>query len=945
MYRNNKLSLAVSVAIGVSFAGIANAELEEVIVTATKRAENIQDVPIAISALGGDSLKELNVHTFDEYVQYLPNVVSAGIGPGAREVYIRGSASEQGSVTVSSAQGSAPGVALYLDEMPVSFGARNLDLYAADLQRVEVLAGPQGTLFGASSQSGTVRMITNKPVIGEFEGRVDLGISTTSGGDDSNKMEAMINLPLGENVAMRLVGFSDNQGGYIDNVGGTFAPSGPVVDRNQLSGYGTRFDKRPNSTLESANNASLVEDDWNEATYNGFRIGVAADINEDWSVLVQHTSQELDVEGSFLIDPRLGDDKSQKYAPERTQDDFGLTTWTLEGRVANLDVVYTGGYLDRDVDALVDYTHYNNGGGYITYYLCSGGAAGATAAVSQQENSCFDPTKMYRDQTNNERTTHEFRVSTDADNRVRLLGGIYINDVKTTSIGEFQYLSTGDAFTEFNRATYGDDYPAYGVGNVTVDVAGTTAGATPRGPETTFFNDFTRDEEEIAFFGEIAFDVTEKLTASLSARRYELDTQLQGASNFSFGCRYDGAGATDDDDNVVAATTDACNSDGYSNDVTSRFLTIGEYGATGDEQAYLNAKSPNGARPMFRGGATDKLTNSDSLEAIKDGRLDISDINRDGSTTEKDTIIKVSLDYQLTDDIMLYTVYSEGYRPATQNRNAGQLGSRQEGNYAGYVVPAVAVTDTLENIEIGMKGTFLDNTLRFNATYYQAEIENLQVSRFDPSNVAFLVFMENVGDAESSGIDADFQWAATDQLTISGAFSFLDTEITRVNDQLVGVAVPVGSDLPLASDFSGNLRARYDFTMDSIGADAFVSASVTYRGETLAGIVGSAAFMDDTGLLAYGATSGVETQTYADTFGAVDDSTGALPVNSRFVNEAATTLNASMGISKDNWNAEFFINNITSEEGAMMETAGKFTAEQSVMRPRTMGLRFSYDFE
>ena len=103
--------------------------------------------------------------------------------------------------------------------------------------------------------------------------------------------------------------------------------------------------------------------------------------------------------------------------------------------------------------------------------------------------------------------------------------------------------------------------------------------------------------------------------------------------------------------------------------------------------------------------------------------------------------------------------------------------------------------------------------------------------------------------------------------------------------------------------------------------------------------------MDDTGLLAYGATSGVETQTYADTFGAVDDSTGALPVNSRYVNDAATTLNASMGISKDNWNAEFFINNITSEEGAMMETAGKFTAEQSVMRPRTMGLRFSYDFE
>ena len=944
MYRNNRLSLAVSIAMGVSFAGMASAELEEVIVTATKRAENMQDVPIAISALGGDSLKELNVQTFDEYVQYLPNVVSAGIGPGAREIYIRGSASEQGSVTVSSAQGSAPGVALYLDEMPVSFGARNLDLYAADLQRVEVLAGPQGTLFGASSQAGTVRMITNKPVIGEFEGRVDLGISTTAGGADSNKMEAMINLPISDNVALRMVGFSDNQGGYVDNAQGSFTPSGAVIDRNSL-GYGPYYKNFPATTSKSINNTSLTEDDWNDASYNGFRIGVAADISEDWSVLVQHTSQELDVEGSFLIDPRLGDDKSEKYSPERTQDDFGLTTWTLEGRVSNLDVVYTGGYLDREVDAVVDYTHYNNGGAYITYYMCSGNiyAADPTTEI----NTCFDPTKTYRDQTKNERTTHEFRVSTDADNRVRLLGGVYINDVETTSIGEFQYFGAGDAFSEFNQLYYGNpDYPAYQLGNVTVDTAGTTAGSEPRGPGTVFYNDFTRTEDEIAFFGEIAFDINEKLTASVSARRYELETQLQGASNFSFGCRYNGAGAADPATATAAdAATEFCTSEKFSNDVTARFLALGELNASGEsfKDEFLALTSPSGEKDMFRGGAIG--SNQNTYDSVQSGALDISDINRDGTTTEKDTIIKVSLDYQLTDDVMVYGVYSEGYRPATQNRNAGRTASRQTGVYEGYLVPAVAVTDTLENIEFGMKGTFLDNTLRFNATYYQADIENLQVSRFDPSNVAFLVFMENVGDAESTGVDADFQWAATDQLTISGAFSFLDTEITRVSDQLQGIAVPTGSDLPLASDFSGNLRARYDFTMDSVGADAFVSASMTYRGETLAGIVGSAAFMDDTSLLAYGAESGVDRKNEGGTFGSVVDSTGALPLNSRFVNKAAITLNASMGMSKDNWNAEFFINNITSEEGAMTETAGKFTPEQSIMRPRTMGLRFSYDFE
>ena len=183
MFRKSELSLAISAAIASSAAGLAPAaEIEEVIVTATKRAESSQDIPIALQALGGDSLKELRAETFDKYIDFLPNVVSAGNGPGQKEIHIRGSATEQTSVTVSSAQGSAPGVALYLDEHPVSFGGRNLDVYSADIQRVEVLSGPQGTLFGASSQSGALRMITNKPVHGTFEAGFNAKYSGTKGG-------------------------------------------------------------------------------------------------------------------------------------------------------------------------------------------------------------------------------------------------------------------------------------------------------------------------------------------------------------------------------------------------------------------------------------------------------------------------------------------------------------------------------------------------------------------------------------------------------------------------------------------------------------------------------------------------------------------------------------------------------------------------------------------
>jgi len=951
MFLTNKfgkrpLSLAVAAAIAPALASTAvaqNPQLEEVVVTATKRAENLQDVPVSVNALTGDAMRSQNIMTFDDYVEFLPNVVSAGIGPGQKEIYIRGSASEQSSITVAPAQGSAPGVALYFDEMPVSFGARNLDIYAADLERIEVLSGPQGTLFGASSQSGNMRLITNKPNQDEFEASIDFGMSSTSGGAGSNNVEAMINIPLSDRAAVRFVGYSDNQGGWIDNAQGTFTPNGDVIDRNNSAGYGPFFSDFPMTTVQSASNADIAKDDWNEAKYNGFRVAGSYDINDEWSMLVTHLSQEIDVDGSFLIDPSLGDEKSQKFVPEHNIDEFDITTWTLEGRVANLDLVYSGGYIDREVDSLIDYTHYNNGGGYITYYLCSGNIYSGDKANAP--NNCYDPTKQYADVSTNERTTHEIRVSSDPDNRLRWMAGVYMSDVDTTHIGEFQYLSTNDAFSEHIVNYFGSGAP-FEVGNTTIPNTAGTNTVGPRSPLTTFYNDYTRTEEETAFFGEVAFDLTDDLTVALSARRYDLKSQLQGASNFSFGCRY-GAPFTDRETpagagfgNAEVTADGRCNSNAFSNDVTARMLTLGAYGASGDDNIILNATSPNGARDMFRGGGSNAAT----LAAIQNGNLDISAISPDGSTEEEDTIVRLSLNYNLSDDVMVYGIYSEGYRPATQNRNAGQLAANQSGVYDGYVVPAVAVTDTLENIEFGMKGEFLDRTLRLNASFYMTEITDLQVSRFDPSNVAFLVFMENVGDAESNGVDVDFQWAAGNNLLISGAASFLDTEITRLNPQLQGVAVPVGSELPLAPRFSGNIRVRYDYEVASMGANGYVTAALVHRGESVAGIVGSAAFMDDTAVLAYGNASGLGLQNEGGTFGTVNDRTGNLPASTRFVNESATMINLSAGLEKDNWLAEVYVRNLTSEEGAIVQTAGKFTPEATVNRPRTLGLRLSYRF-
>jgi iron complex outermembrane receptor protein len=933
------LTLAVAAAVVPVLATTAQAQtsrgasaiIEEVVVTATKRAENLQDVPISVQALTGDSMRAQGAMTFDDYVNFLPNVVDAGNGPGNKEVYMRGSATEQSSITVALAQGSAPGVALYLDETPVSLGARNLDVYATDIERIETLSGPQGTLFGASSQAGTIRMITNKPVIGETEARIDAGFASTSGGAESDNVEAMLNLPIGDNMALRFVGYSNTQGGWIDNKRATFTPNGEVIDRNSI-GYGPQFVDYPEVDIQSTNNNAIAGSDQNAAKYNGFRAGFKWDINEDWSALVQHSSQDLDVDGSFLVDPSVGAESQEKYVAEYNRDEFELTTLTVEGRIAGLDVVYATSSLDREIDALIDYTHYNNGGGYITYYLCSGDYSNGSGLGRTTQNTCFDPTKMYQDTSSNERTTHEFRISSDPDNRLRLLAGVYASDVETKTLGEFQYLSTGAAFSEFSLRNYDDTAP-YQTANETIPGVAGTNQVGPAGPTTTFYNDFTRSEEEVAFFGQVAFDISDDLTATFSARRYELETQLQGASNFSFGCRYDGNGGG-------GAAAGFCNSHTYSNSVTDRFLTLGALNAGNITQAEFEATTnwAGGSLDMFRGGGSNAAT----YQAIQNGNLDISNINPDGSTTEEDTIIRLSLDWQMNDDIMIYGVYSEGYRPATQNRNAGQLGTNQSGVYEGYVVPAVAVTDTLENLELGMKSELMDGRLRLNAVAYRTEIENLQVSRFDPSNVAFLVFMENIGDAETSGIDLDFIYLASDNLTVSGAVSTLGTELTRINSQLNDIAVPVGSELPFAPSVSGNIRARYDFQWN--GGDAWFNAAFVYRGATVSGIVGSGAFMEDTHRLAYGRSSGFGLQNEGGVFGTVETSDGSIPANSRYKNDAARTVNVGMGYARDNWTAEVYVNNLTGEKGYVVQTAGKFTPEASMMRPRTMGLRLSYSF-
>ncbi len=355
--------------------------VSEIVVTATRRSENLQDVPVSVNALDSRELERLNVNTFDDYLKQLPNVTAGGGGPGQNTIYIRGLASTTPNLTVAGVSGLAPNVSMYLDEQPLAQPGRNLDVYAADLQRIEVLAGPQGTLFGASSQAGVVRMITNKPDLAGFDASAKAGVAFTKKGDPSTNIEVMVNQPVTSNFGLRAVVYVDDQGGYIDNVHGTvtaqdsarFRSAGTVrqngtVVSSARAGFQAGEDLSGVNFL-AADNQALVQNDFNGTTYKGFRVSALWEVTPDWTINLSHTRQNVDSDGVFYADPELGleDPSIQRYSPDRLEDDFSNTAWTLEGRLGMLDVVYNGAYTDRVTDQTVDYTDYLYVGQYLPY--------------------------------------------------------------------------------------------------------------------------------------------------------------------------------------------------------------------------------------------------------------------------------------------------------------------------------------------------------------------------------------------------------------------------------------------------------------------------------------------------------------------------------------------------------------------------------------------------
>ena len=497
-FKRNPLSSAISLTLtGSAVAAMvvapahaqdeSGAYIDEIVVSAQKRDQSLQDVAVSIQVLGNQQLEDLNVRGFEDFVDFLPTVSYTSAGPGYAQIYMRGIAS--GGDGNHSA--SMPSVGYYLDEQPVTTINQILDVHMYDIARVETLSGPQGTLYGQGSQSGTIRIITNKPVMGEQQFGYDVEGNTVTDGDFGYNLNGFANFPIGDRAAIRLVGWHKEVAGYIDMVPTTMTFPGPQE--------------------KTANNSGFAREDHNTVTTSGLRALLKVDLNDNWSVSPGIMYQDSSVEGEWAHNPELfGDLETGKLWDSIADDEWYQASLTLEGTVGNLDVVYAGAYLDRENVSEYDYSDYTeywaryseyfSGATWCVYYNAAGECALGTQYVGGFEQYA--------------RTSHELRIQSSPDNRFRWIAG---------------------AFSQMQEHNFDLQWIVPDLDPDATVVLPPT-GDRKYGGTTVWQTYQVREDNDLAFFGEFSFDFTDRLTATAGLRYFEYENSLYGFNGFGRHC-------------------------------------------------------------------------------------------------------------------------------------------------------------------------------------------------------------------------------------------------------------------------------------------------------------------------------------------------------------------------------------------------------------------------
>ncbi|MCH7822135.1 MAG: TonB-dependent receptor [Proteobacteria bacterium] len=664
--------------------------LEEIIVTATKRELNLQDVGQAIIAFSTADIEKMGIKSMEDYIAALPSVVLKSERPGRNDLVMRGVSEDANTWYVDSQ------VSLYLDEVPMTTSSQQVSVRAIDMQRIEALPGPQGTLFGASSQTGTIRMITNKPNHNGFSGGVEASFGSTTGGAGSYDINGHLNIPLIDDVlSVRIVGYSSHDGGYVDN----------VLGRNLADTY---------------DNADVVEKDFNEYDVDGARIALLWDISDDWSLLASYIAENSDLSGSWETDPSLGRDNTiVRFIDEYRTDEWWTVGATLSGDLGFATMTATATHFERDITYGWDNTAYADW--RMSYY-----------GYGNYETE-YNKSIEFNEQPQ-ERETFELRLTSQGDGKLQWMAGVYWEDVWDY----WYYGSTTENFVDTPAFAYAQYWACYY--NYYYDVIPCPLAET----DVNYVNILDRTVEQYSAFGELSYDLSDDLTMIVGARVAKIERDV-----------------------------------------------------------YNQTHLPEGLPPFA-------FMDNNGVDEVKGD--------------DQETLYKLSFNYNIDDDRMVYALFSQGFR-------VGGVNSQRAVAYAPDILLPEYDADYMDNYELGIKSTWLDNRLMINAQFFLMKWKDYQVTNYGDGDLPWWVYGNvNAGTAESKGIEFNINWQITDNLQIKSSFfaghaQFTETVFAGTDEYRDGM------DMPNSPDRKAYISFNYDIP-NVLGGDLWLWYATDYTSET-----------------------------------------------------------------------------------------------------------------
>ncbi|MBS0613658.1 MAG: TonB-dependent receptor [Proteobacteria bacterium] len=414
----SKLSIAIaaslaalvdSSAIGADLGQGLGGELQAIVVTARKRQENLQDVPVSIDVFTQRDLKNLAINSLDDYVEKVPSMSFISTGPGTQLFVMRG-VSDGSNPTYANTSSTG----FFVDDLSMGQSGGQPDLHLYDIERIEVLNGPQGTTFGAGAMSGAVRYITNKPDLSAFSAGVDFDAGQIHGGQRNWTYEGFLNLPIINGVlGMRVSAFSDSHGGFINN---------RLVTRTWVNGA-------------VSDNAPWAHDNYNRENIVGGRVALKAAFGENWSALLSYGFQRQHTNGAWDQDPLIGRRAVARFGPESNQFEAKMLDLHVDGDVGIGDLVFASTYWAQPRRQWNEYSQYEqnyNVGAKNTPPSGFPGTQEGFACLTDPYygngapySGCNPALQFYSYDTNPELWSNELRLSSKPGGRFHWLAGLY----------------------------------------------------------------------------------------------------------------------------------------------------------------------------------------------------------------------------------------------------------------------------------------------------------------------------------------------------------------------------------------------------------------------------------------------------------------------------------------------------------------------------------------